>query len=245
MTGPSPDLPHLLRTEGARLGEVPVDRLELAVPHLEGWRVRDVIGHLGWIAGFAMRSLEAAPDAAPGRADVPEPPPGPEVLDWFHEAFAALLIVLDTTDLDALRPTWTGPQPAGWWLRRVANETAIHRWDAESAWSSPTPIEARQARDAVDEVLEVFAPNRVQFDILDAAGATLHLHATDIDDGEWLIEVGSDGLTWREGHAKGDVAARGPVSDLLLMLWGRIPPSRLEVFGDARLLDRWQTAATF
>ena len=41
-------------------------------------------------------------------------------------------------------------------------------------------------------------------------------------------------------HAKGDVAARGTASDLLLFLWGRVPATALEVFGDAELLDRFQ-----
>ena len=46
-------------------------------------------------------------------------------------------------------------------------------------------------------------------------------------------------------HAKGDVAARGTASDLLLMMWNRITPDRLDVFGDGDLLTRWQRAARF
>lgn len=245
MAPSAPDFAQLLRIEGARLGDVQPERLSLAVPHLEGWTVHDVIGHVGWVAGYADQALRAAPDALPTKADVPEPPPGPEVVEWFDDAFGRLLATLEAADLAELRPTWTGPQPASWWLRRVANEVAVHRWDAEAAWSSPAPIAPRQARDGVDEVLDVFAPHRLQLDVLDAAGATLHLHATDIDDGEWMIEVTESALGWTVGHGKGDVAARGPVSDLLLMLWGRIPPSRLEVFGDSTLFDRWQAAATF
>jgi hypothetical protein len=41
------------------------------------------------------------------------------------------------------------------------------------------------------------------------------------------------------------VAARGSTSDLLLLMWSRIPAGRLEVFGDADLLYRWQAAAAF
>ncbi len=245
MAQPAPDFAHLLRIEGARLGDVRPEHLDLPIPHLEGWTVHDVVGHVGWVAGYARQALEAAPDALPTKADVPEPPPGPEVVDWFGDAFAQLLTTFDEADLAAPRPTWTGPQKASWWLRRVANEVAVHRWDAEAAWSSPTPVAPRQARDAVDEVLDVFAPHRLQLSEFDDAAATVHLHATDIDDGEWMIEISDTAISWSEGHGKGDVAARGPVSDLLLMMWGRIPPSRLEVFGDSSLLDRWQTSATF
>jgi hypothetical protein len=54
--------------------------------------------------------------------------------------------------------------------------------------------------------------------------------------------VGRDGAyaVSRE-HAKGDVAARGSASDLLLFLWGRVSAERLEVFGDAELLARFRT----
>ena len=121
----------------------------------------------------------------------------------------------------------------------------MHRWDVESATTSPEPIEASQAKDGVDEVLDVFVPNRMQFDVLAGSGETIHLHATDIDDGEWMLHLRPDRVDWESGHAKGHVAARGTASDLLLLLWSRLPPNRLEIFGDVKLLDRWQTAATF
>ena len=42
-----------------------------------------------------------------------------------------------------------------------------------------------------------------------------------------------DGLVVTREHAKGDVAARGTASDLLLLVWGRITPDAVDVFGDA------------
>ena len=121
----------------------------------------------------------------------------------------------------------------------------MHRWDAHAALSSPEPIDARLAADGIGEVFDLFAQHRLQFDVLDAAGASMHLHATDIDHGEWTVRFSDDALSWEHSHVKSDVAARGPVSDLLLMLWSRIPPSRLQLFGDASLLDRWQSASAF
>ena len=241
----SSDYQHLLQVEAARLSQAAAAHLDLELPHIEGWTVRSVVGHTGWVFRFAQLALEADPENPPSRSSVPEPPPGDEVIDWFNDGSRELLTALERTDLDAIRPTFTGPQPASWWVRRLSHEVSIHRWDAESAFGSPSPIEARQARDGIDEVLQVFTPNRMQFATLDGQGETVHLHATDIDDGEWLMTYGSDAIEWNHSHAKGDVAARGPVSDLLLLLWSRIPASRLEIFGDATLLDRWQQAAPF
>jgi predicted lipid carrier protein YhbT len=67
---------------------------------------------------------------------------------------------------------------------------------------------------------------------------TVHLHCTDVD-GEWLFTRRDGEITVTAEHAKGDVAARGRASDLLLFLWGRVPATELEVFGDAALLERF------
>ncbi len=236
---------HLLRAEAARLSEIGTEHLSSDLPHIDGWTVRSVIGHTGWIFRFANLALEADPESPPSRSSVPEPPPGDEVIEWFSAGAEEIQAALATTDLEAIRPTFTGPQPASWWLRRLSHEVSIHRWDAESAFGHPEPIDAQQARDGIDEILEVFTPQRMQFATLNGQGETVHLHATDIGDGEWFMTYGAEAVEWEHSHAKGDVAARGSVSDLLLLLWSRIPASRLEIYGDASLLDRWQDAATF
>ena len=41
------------------------------------------------------------------------------------------------------------------------------------------------------------------------------------------------------------MAARGTASDLLLLVWGRVTPDAVDVFGDAALLARWQDRARF
>lgn len=236
---------HHLKVESARMAAISADDLTMEVPHIEGWTVHSVVGHTGWVCRYVALCLGSTPEQPPSRSSVGEPPMGPDVLDWFGEAAELAQTALAEVDPEALRPTWTGPQPAAWWLRRLSHEVSMHRWDAFSSTGAPEPIDANQARDGIDEVFDVFVPNRMQFDTLAGTGETIHLHSTDIDDGEWLLELGSDALTWERSHAKGDVAARGSTSDLLLLLWSRIPAGRLEVFGDASLLDRWQSAATF
>lgn len=235
----------LMQQEIDRLAAIGADDLALAVPHLPGWTVHSVVGHVGWLLRWVSLCLEADPETPPSRASVGEPPVGAEVLAWYQEASYLINGALDRCDLDAVHPSWTGPQPTRWWLRRLSHEVAMHRWDVDAADGSPNPIDAAQALDGVDEVLDVFAPARLRFDTLGASNQTIHLHATDIDDGEWLVHLGPDSLTWESGHAKGDVAARGTASDLLLMLWSRIGPDQLQVFGDTELLNRWQQAAIF
>ena len=72
---------------------------------------------------------------------------------------------------------------------------------------------------------------------------TVHLHGTDTESGgEWFIHA--DGRV-EAVHAKGDVAVRGPASDLLLVLYARLPLDTVEVIGDralaVELLERINT----
>jgi predicted lipid carrier protein YhbT len=75
-------------------------------------------------------------------------------------------------------------------------------------------------------------------------GETLHFHCTDCE-GEWLVRLDPDAFVVTREHAKGDVAARGTASNLLLFLYGRAPVDQLEVFGDASLLARWRELVTW
>ncbi len=50
----------------------------------------------------------------------------------------------------------------------------------------------------------------------------------------------ADGFIVTREHAKGDVAARGPASDLLLLLYGRLDLDAVEVLGDAAVLETWR-----
>ncbi len=65
--------------------------------------------------------------------------------------------------------------------------------------------------------------------------------------GEWLISGGPGGLSVAAGHGKGDVAVRGPASDLMLVLVRRLPPDTpgVEVIGDRGLLDAWLAGTPF
>ena len=73
--------------------------------------------------------------------------------------------------------------------------------------------------------------------VTDFPTSTLHLHRTD-GDGEWLLSSQDDRLVVSHEHARGDAAARGSASDLVLLVWGRRQPT-LEVFGDEAVLDAW------
>lgn len=212
------------------------------VPSCPDWRVADLVYHAGEVVHFwgsvvAERRTEEPEDAPPER------PADADLLAWYRGQLASAAAALAAAD--PATPVWSwSPHggSAGWVVRRMAQELAVHRWDGERAASEdPPPIDAELASDGIDEYLDHFAswPYR---DAVDLDG-TVHLHCTDVE-GEWLVrqpEPGA-GLTFTREHAKGDVAVRGPASDLLLALWKRRPLDGLDTFGDAdvarRLIDR-------
>src|SRR5690606_36069460 len=98
-----------------------------------------------------------------------------------------------------------------------------HRADVVLALGGEPDYEPALAADGVDELLtNLLAAAAFSSAVRDLRGdgETLHVHATDAD-GEWMITLTGDGFTWDHGHGKGDVAVRGPVRDLMLLLYGR------------------------
>jgi predicted lipid carrier protein YhbT len=79
-------------------------------------------------------------------------------------------------------------------------------------------------------------------------GRTVHLHATDTDadlHAEWVLDLTGDVITWRRAHEKSAVAVRGPITDLLLLIYRRRSPDGFEVFGDGALLGFWLERVAF
>jgi uncharacterized protein (TIGR03083 family) len=158
------------------------------------------------------------------------------MLDWYRNGVSDLAEVLRGADPSTKVWSWSPQKNVAFVQRRMAQETTVHRWDAQSATGSEKPIQPVLAVDGIDEFFFIHAP--VEKRPLEGLGETIHLHSTDAE-GEWLVALTQTGIQVEHGHDKGDVAVRGPASDLLLMLWRRLAPSTLEVFGDDALLERF------
>ena len=232
----STHLDHL-RADGAALVSACRDDPTAVVPTCPGWDRTRLLSHVAGVHSWARAQLAAGPETRVRFSEAPEPPAGDELIPWYERGVAELVSALTTMELDATWATWAGPQPGTFYPRRMAQETAMHRRDAE-----PAAFDPALAVDGVDEHLELFAP-RIPADRVAGRHGTIHLHATDAD-GEWLVQLGNGGITFEHGHAKGDVALRGTAGDLLLWIWNRAPvDDRFEVFGDRALLDTWRQAA--
>jgi uncharacterized protein (TIGR03083 family) len=210
--------------------------LGAAVPACPGWTVADLVHHLGsvhefWATIVAERRQERPRDVRPARR------PDGELVGWYRDGLARLVEVLAGTDPATPVWTWSSQRDVAFAVRRMAHETAVHRWDAEDSRQAATPVEANLASDGIDEMLALFLP----FTSAGAASVdgTVHIHCGDVP-GEWMVRPDpAGGLAVTREHAKGDCALRGPASDLLLVLWRRLPLEAVEVLGDLALAERF------
>ncbi|MFD5031428.1 maleylpyruvate isomerase N-terminal domain-containing protein [Streptomyces sp. NPDC058405] len=233
--------------------------LSVSVPSCPDWTLGQLARHVGGAHRWAetivrTRAEEAVPDdqvpdaEGPGDAE-------PAALDaWLAEGAEKAAATLRAAGPDAPVWSWGWDRSAGFWARRMTHETVVHRADAALAAGIAYEAEPEVAADTIDEWLQCVAFAQAHGDAeaaeLRGGGRSIHLHATDAPDGldaEWLIEFGEDGFSWRRGHEKATVALRGPLSDVLRVFYRRLPADsdRVEVLGDAKLLDFWLERASF
>jgi uncharacterized protein (TIGR03083 family) len=226
--------------------------LQQRVPTCPEWTIYQLAGHLGQAhrratAIVARRALNW-PD--PGELNVAVAPKDPDGLgSWLRAGAGELVDAIRAAGPQTPVWSWTDDHSVGFWARRMAHETAVHRADAELALGREFALEADLAADAISEWLGLLSSPqaidyRPELAALRGEGQILHLHSTDPglgEAGEWIVRRTPSGPVWEHGHAKGDVAVRGPVVDLLLVLVRRVSPAEapITVLGDASVLEHW------
>jgi len=164
--------------------------------------------------------------------------------DSFEAGLDQLLATLHSVADD--EPVWnwssSSPPVGAFWPRRMAHETAMHRWDAEAAGGSAGPIDSALAADGIDEFFDVFLSARAADDPTVSLPGSLHLHSTD-HPGEWTVTVGGGTADVQRAHGKGDAALKGPASDLVRFVSNR--PCDVEAFGDPAVVEAWRAGIKF
>ncbi len=228
----------------------------LPVPTCPDWTLGKLAEHVGrahrWAAAVVeRRALSRVDSREVDDRHIPADAPGR--VGWLVSGASRVVDAMRTTGPETKVWTWAGVQPAIFWARRMTHETAIHRADGELALGRAFTLSPRLAADGISEWLTLLTSLHLAQRFTEpplADGQRMHLHASDDGiggTGEWLVRGTASGLEWEHGHAKGDVAVRGPVSGLLLVIMRRLPPTHpgVEVLGDAALLDHWLAQTRF
>jgi uncharacterized protein (TIGR03083 family) len=246
-----------LAADEQRLREVAARDLAAAVPSCPEWTVHDLVEH---VALVYLHKVECMRSGAPAEWP-PQIEPGPPIA-LLDRAYAALLDEFAQRGPDAASYTWYSPeQTVGFWMRRMAQETVIHRVDAELALGEPlAAVPDDLAVDGIDEVLERFLGfGSVQWredfgpELTEADGSAVLVTA---GGREWLVRMepsgvrvepsagvqqsGGSGPPGGAGSAGSGAVGRlsGDPQSVLLWLWRRTDASAVTYEGDPQALGR-------
>jgi uncharacterized protein (TIGR03083 family) len=215
-----------LAVEFARLRAVAPLNPAAAVPSCPGWSVADLTRHVGEVYLHKTLAIREGVE--------PEPWPPPELADeeplaLLDRTYAGLLDAFAEHRPEDPAGSWYQPdQTVGFWIRRMAQETVIHRIDAELGTGQEiAPIPDDLAVDGIDELLKVF----VAYGVLEwtsyftdalasSPGRTFTIRA---DGGAWQVRTGPGRFTVEDGHSDraADVTVTGPPTGVLRWLWNR------------------------
>ncbi|MFI6039943.1 maleylpyruvate isomerase family mycothiol-dependent enzyme [Streptomyces sp. NPDC051315] len=233
--------------------------LSVRVPTCPAWDIAGLALHIGQTYRWAAATVRTRATGFVPHATVPDMAPAARdagsVAAWLRESAARLAEDLGQAGADT--KVWTGMpvENASFWARRMTHEAVVHRADAAIALGAEYSVAPEVAADAIDEWLFVLAspwganaaPRLAEL----RGPGTIALRATDGAPeigADWLIELGRDGFTWRRGvDDSATTTLRGPLTDVLQVFYRRQPADsgRVEVLGDAKLLDEWLERASF
>ena len=229
-----------LRLEGARLVTAARAAPSVPVPSCPEWDMRQLLAHIEAIHRWVAEILRTKATARVARTEVGDDVGFADLAAAYDAGLAALVAALEAAD--PAEPVWNwfadAPAPAAFWFRRMAQETAVHRWDAEAAAGAPSAIDAALAVDGVDEYLGFVARFIALHPIKGLQGA-LSLVAGDTG-ASWRLGMAPDRLTADDPHAA-QATVTAAASDLYLWLLHRAPrdPSAVAVEGDPGPVAAW------
>ena len=248
-----------LAADYRRIRAIVPGHLEERVPTCPEWTVGDLTWHVGMVylhKATAMRQ-GAEPENWP-----PDYDDGASAIELIDDAYRQLTEEFAVRDPAEPSGTWYGPdQTVGFWIRRMAQETVIHRIDAELGTGQPvTPVADDLAADGIDELLRVFVSYGVSDwgdlfteALKDSPGRT-YLIKTDATAGDpsvsWLVGTSPGRFTVAGGPGEqvsgpvtADVTVNGTPTDLLRWAWNRETPgeaSRVTIGGNADALAEFR-----
>lgn len=206
-------------------------RPDAAVPACPGLTVRETVRHVGSVYRAVTGWIRD------GRRPVSwpqDPAPGQPVEEYLHDGLDEMMRKLSGHDpAEPCATWWPEHQNYGFWRRRMAHETTIHRTDVESAAGTGiSEIAEDVAVDGIDEVLLLWFGHR-----LSRLGVSGTRHGTiGIRTGQrrWLARAGpSEAVAWRAGDDEPGAHAEVTATpmELYLWLWGRRPLTAVHVDG--------------
>lgn len=229
-----------LEADYTRLREVASDALGKPVPTCPGWIGEDLVRHVAEVYLHKTETMRH------GSWPSPWPPRlSGEPLSVLDDAYHQLVGELTTRKPLDHALTWYGPdQTVGFWLRRMAQETVIHRVDAEAAAEVPhAPIPTDLAEDGIDELLVCFLTYASveypgELDLAECDGRTVQI-AT--EGAGWQVQLGPMEITVERGESDPEAGVFGPADAVLRWVWRRAGDGAVQLDGNRWVIGKLRT----
>ena len=216
-----------------RLREVVPGNLTAPVPTCPGWEMADLARHVGEV--YVHKTIAMREGAEPSTWP-PEGLADEEPLALLDRSYSDLAGEFAARKPEDPAGTWYAPdQTVGFWIRRMAQETVIHRIDAEVAAGQPVAsVPDDLAVDGVDELLKVFLAYSVATwpgyftEIL--ASSPGHAYSLQTAGTAWKVRTGPGGVSVEDGApgppgaSAADVVVSAPPGPMLRWVWNREQP---------------------
>jgi uncharacterized protein (TIGR03083 family) len=196
--------------------------VDTPVPACPGFTIGEIIRHVGGV--YRVAKLWPVEGRAP-REWQRDPAPGQSTEDYLRAGLAEVVEEFAAHDpADRAASWWPADRTYGFWCRRLAHETTVHRYDVQEAARAPiTEIAADFAIDGVDEALAAWFGQRLP--MLGLSGTTTRSVAVRTGGHHWIARAGpGQTQAWRCSAADADQAdalVSGSPMSVYLWLWGR------------------------
>jgi uncharacterized protein (TIGR03083 family) len=229
---------HLLAAAAAR-------GYEAEVPCCPGWTVRDLVIHIAEVHSHKADLIAGSwVESSPPRPSIPE---GVDPLQWYRREADRLYQALSVAEPKAPANTFGRDRTMGFWFRRMAHETVIHRVDAEQAHGYESAVDPGLALDGAAEVFDVFitgCPSWAHFQ------PSADVVRVEVGDESWTVRLGK-----YVGSRRGidyavrttmlvddapDAVITGDPDRVFLWMWGRAPIGDVAVTGRSEVADKFR-----
>lgn len=208
------------------------DAAQAEVPGCPGFTLGETLRHVGSV--YRVTQLWVRDGQRPELWQ--RSPLDGDLVRFVRSHLGELLAELNRHDpADPCDTWWPADRTHGFWRRRMAHETTVHRVDVQAAAGEPVhPIDQEVALDGIDELLFLWFGHRLNELRMSAPqqGAV----ALAAGDRHWLAVFELGRCTARrvdEADARSaDAMVSGDPTDVYLWSWGRLPDQSVRISGD-------------
>lgn len=197
---------------------------ETAVTYAPGMTLGETVRHVGSVYRMVVAWLRSGGDAPTRWQRAPED--DQPVEDYLRVGLRELLDELSAHDPAEGCPTWWPlDQTYGFWRRRMAHESTVHRIDVQQAAAGMTVggIAADIAFDGIDEILSLWFTHRLG--VLGVTNSWAGEVAVVAGRRRWIARITATGTSsWQaQPDEPADATITSDPTGMYLWLWGRRP----------------------